>query len=93
MFSPLVIDTIKVDVVTAMVIGTLVAFIFELCVKRNFKECCKGVQVFFKGMGSMFTSIVSLLVCAEIFARGLQKLAQWTIYLMRHITLALASPA
>lgn len=73
-FSPLVIDTIKVDVVTAMVIGTLVAFIFELCVKRNFKECCKGVQVFFKGMGNMFTSIVSLLVCAEIFAQGLQKI-------------------
>jgi DcuC family C4-dicarboxylate transporter len=28
--------------------------------------------VFFKGMGTMFTSIVSLLVCADVFAQGLQ---------------------
>lgn len=71
-FSPLVIDTVKVDVVTAMVAGTLLAFVFELCIKRNFKECCKGMQVFFKGMGTMFSSIVSLLVCAEIYAQGMQ---------------------
>jgi len=73
-FSPLVIDTIKIDVVTAMIIGTLVAFIFELFVTRDFKACCKGVQVFFKGMGSMFTSIVSLLVCADIYAQSMQKI-------------------
>lgn len=73
-FSPLLIDTIKIDVVTAMVMGTLVAFVCELAVKRNLKECCKGVQVFFKGMGGMFTSIVSLLVCADIYAQGMQKI-------------------
>ena len=73
-FSPLVIDSIKVDVVTAMIMGTLLAFICELCVKRDFLTCCKGVQVFFKGMGSMFTSIVSLLVCADIYAQGMQKI-------------------
>jgi DcuC family C4-dicarboxylate transporter len=73
-FSPLVIDTIKVDVVTAMIIGTLTAFICELIVTRDFKACCKGVQVFFKGMGGMFTSIVSLLVCADIYAQGMQKI-------------------
>lgn len=73
-FSPLVIDSIKIDVVTAMIIGTLLAFFCELAVKRNFRESCKGVQVFFKGMGSMFTSIVSLLVCADIYAQGMQKI-------------------
>lgn len=73
-FSPLVIDTIKVDVVTAMILGTLLAFVCELCVKRDFRACCKGVQVFFKGMGGMFTSIVSLLVCADIYAQGMQKI-------------------
>ncbi|EKT63809.1 C4-dicarboxylate transporter DcuC [Providencia burhodogranariea] len=73
-FSPLVIDTIKIDVVTAMIIGTLTAFVCEIIMKRNFLACCKGVQVFFKGMGGMFTSIVSLLVCADIYAQGMQKI-------------------
>ncbi|MFZ1875095.1 MAG: C4-dicarboxylate transporter DcuC [Chania sp.] len=71
-FSPLVVSSIKIDVVTAMIIGTLLAFFCELLVRRDFKAACKGIQVFFKGMGSMFTSIVSLLVCADVFAQGLQ---------------------
>ncbi|HEY0207981.1 C4-dicarboxylate transporter DcuC [Acerihabitans sp.] len=71
-FSPLLVSAIKIDVVTAMIIGTLLAFACELLVKRDFKVACKGVQVFFKGMGTMFTSIVSLLVCADVFAQGLQ---------------------
>ncbi|MEX2977293.1 C4-dicarboxylate transporter DcuC [Serratia fonticola] len=71
-FSPLVISSIKIDVVTAMIIGTLLAFFCELLVRRDFKTACKGIQVFFKGMGTMFTSIVSLLVCADVFAQGLQ---------------------
>ncbi|CFQ93214.1 C4-dicarboxylate transporter DcuC [Yersinia frederiksenii] len=73
-FSPLFIDSIKIDVVTAMIIGTLTAFVCDLLVKRDFRSCCKGVQVFFKGMGSMFASIVSLLVCADIYAQGMQKI-------------------
>ena len=73
-FSPLVITSIKIDVVTAMILGAVIAFIFELITTRDFKACCKGLQVFFKGMGSMFTSIVSLLVCADIYAQGLQKI-------------------
>ena len=73
-FSPLVIKSIKIDVVTAMILGAVVAFFFELVATRDFKNCCKGLQVFFKGMGSMFTSIVSLLVCADIYAQGLQKI-------------------
>lgn len=73
-FSPLVISTIKIDVVTAMIVGTILAFVCELFVKRDFRACCKGVQVFFKGMGGMFTSVVSLLVCADIYAQGMQKI-------------------
>lgn len=71
--SPLAIASIKIDVVTAMILGVVVAFFFELFATRDFRACCKGGQVFFKGMGSMFTSIVSLLVCADIYAQGLQK--------------------
>lgn len=71
-FSPLVIDSIKLDVVTAMIISTLLTFCCELLIKRDFKAVCKGIQAFFKGMGDMFSSVVSLLVCADVFAQGLQ---------------------
>lgn len=72
--SPLMIKSVKIDVVTAMIAGTLFAFACELIVTRDLTRCCKGVQAFFKGMGSMFTSIVSLLVCADIYAQGMQKI-------------------
>jgi DcuC family C4-dicarboxylate transporter len=32
----------------------------------------KGFQVFFNSMGSSLASVVSLLVCADVFAQGLQ---------------------
>lgn len=73
-FSPLLVKTIKIDVVTAMIAGTLLAFVCELIISRDLTRSCKGVQAFFKGMGSMFTSIVSLLVCADIYAQGMQKI-------------------
>ncbi|MDI6539859.1 C4-dicarboxylate transporter DcuC, partial [Pantoea ananatis] len=73
LLSPLAITSIHIDVVTAMIAGTLIAFFTELVTTRDFKASCAGLQVFFQGMGNMFTSIVSLLVCAEIFAQGLQK--------------------
>ena len=73
-FSPLGIKSVKIDVVTAMFLGAVVALIMELLVTRDLTSCFKGFQTFFKGMGSMFTSIVSLLVCADIYAQGLQKI-------------------
>lgn len=71
-FSPLMVSSIGMDVVTAMIVGALAGFACELCVKRNLKSVFKDFQVFFRGMGTMFTSIVSLLVCADVFAQGFQ---------------------
>ncbi len=71
-FSPLVVSAVNMDVVTAMVLGTLVGFLCELCVRRDLKLVFKDLQVFFRGMGTMFTSVVSLLVCADVFAQGFQ---------------------
>ena len=71
-FSPLLVKAVKMDVVTAMVMGSLLGMLCELLVKRDLKAVFKGFQVFFSGMGAMFTSIVSLLVCADVFAQGFQ---------------------
>ena len=73
-FSPLMVAHIAMDVVTAMVIGACVGLVCELIVKRDVQAVFKGFQAYFAGVGNAFTSIVSLLVCADVFAQGLQVL-------------------
>ena len=72
LFSPLLVREVNVDVVTAMVLGAVAGLVCELFVRRDVKEVLKGFQVFFNGIGSSFASVVSLLVCADVFAQGLE---------------------
>ena len=71
-FSPLMVASVAMDVVTAMVIGACAGLACELVVKRDVKGAFKGFQAYFAGVGNAFTSIDSLLVCADVFAQGLQ---------------------
>ncbi|MCF8481532.1 MAG: C4-dicarboxylate transporter DcuC [Rhodospirillum sp.] len=71
-FSKLLVASVKLDVVTAMVLGALLALVCELIRHRDGKAIAKGFMAFFDGMGGMFARIVSLIVCAEVFAAGLQ---------------------
>ncbi|MBD1399629.1 C4-dicarboxylate transporter DcuC [Pelovirga terrestris] len=71
-FSKLLVSSIKLDVVTAMIIGVFVGMLFEVIRTRDFKSIFKGVMAFFDGMGHMFARIVSLIICAETFAAGLK---------------------
>jgi len=73
-FSPLMVISISTDVVTAMLLGSLNGLLWEIAVKRDIKGAFKGFQMFFNGVGSAFASIVSLLVCADIFTQGLKAL-------------------
>jgi C4-dicarboxylate transporter, DcuC family len=71
-FSPLVVSGINLDVVTTMILGSVLGLGCELFVRRDLKAVFKGFQVFFASIGSTFASVVSLLVCADVFAQGLQ---------------------
>lgn len=72
-FSKLVISSIKMHVVTAMLLGVSIAMIFEMILKPGkTKEVFKDIQVFFNGMGEQFATIVTLIIAGEIFAKGLQ---------------------
>jgi C4-dicarboxylate transporter, DcuC family len=71
-FSPLLVGEVTMDVVTAMVLGSVAGLICELFVKRDIRAAFKGFQVFFNGIGSSLASVVSLLVCADVFAHGLE---------------------
>ena len=70
-FSQLFIKSIKMDVVTAMIVSIIVSMIFEYIRKRDLKEVLKSMQIFFDGMGTQFAAVVTLIVAGEVFAKGL----------------------
>ncbi len=71
-FSKLLVDSIKMDVVTAMIIGMLLGLLCEALRSRDMRTVLKGMMAFFDGMGRMFGRIVTLIICAETFAAGLR---------------------
>jgi DcuC family C4-dicarboxylate transporter len=73
LFSPLVYGAIKLSLQTAIIVSLIIALIVDILTRRDFKLCCKDSQAIFEGMGKVFTSTVSLIVCAELFALGLSK--------------------
>lgn len=72
-FSKLLIKSISMNVITAMLLGFAISMIFELIrYKGKTKEVFKSIQVFFDGMGNQFSTVVTLIIAGEIFAKGLQ---------------------
>lgn len=70
--SPMVIKGYKLDTVTALMFVWLIAVLVELIRWRNPKKVLSDAMSFFKSMGSVFTSIVVLIIAAEMFAAGLR---------------------
>lgn len=71
-FSPLVVDTIRLDVVTAMLISLAMGMLCEGIRQRSLREALAGIVHFFKGMGDIFSTVVTLIVAAEVFAMGVK---------------------
>ena len=62
---------ITLDTTTAMFISLFVALVFEMIRKRKIKEVLDSLKVFWNGMGNIFKSVVTLIITADIFAKGL----------------------
>ena len=62
---------ISLDTTTAMFISLFVALIFELIRTRKIKEVMNSLQIFWNGMGNIFKTVVTLIITADIFAKGL----------------------
>lgn len=71
-FSKLLITTVKMDVVTAMLISVAVSMLFEYIRCRDAKKVFSSLQVFFDGMGVQFAAVITLIVAGETFAHGLK---------------------
>lgn len=62
---------IELDTTTAMFVSLAVAMIFELIRLRSFSAAFTMMKSFWEGMGKVFTNVVTLIVAAEIFSKGL----------------------
>jgi DcuC family C4-dicarboxylate transporter len=71
-FSPLMVDTIRLDVVTSMLISLAIGMTCEGIRHRSLRQAFAGIVHFFRGMGNIFSSVVTLIVAAEVFATGIK---------------------
>ena len=55
-----------------MMTCTLFSFLVDCLYTRNFRKSCENIKSFFSGMGRVFASTVSLIICAGVFADGLK---------------------
>ena len=69
-FNRFVIDSVKLDVPTAMIISFTIALICEL-IRKSPKEVLTTGMEFFNMMGKQFATVVTLIVAGELFAKGL----------------------
>ncbi|MFT6166162.1 MAG: DcuC family C4-dicarboxylate transporter [Vicingaceae bacterium] len=62
---------IALDTTTAMFISLFIALIFEFIRKRKLKAVLESLSTFWNGMGNIFKTVVTLIIAADIFAKGL----------------------
>ena len=70
-FMHLLPEPVRLDTNAAMLAGLLTALLFEAVRTRNLPEVFKSLDVFWNGMGDIFKSVVTLIVTADIFSKGL----------------------
>ncbi len=71
-FSKLVYQGVRLELVTALLTCTMIAFFFDLIAHRDSKKAVDNTRAMFTGMGKVFGTTVILIVCAEVFAAGLK---------------------
>lgn len=71
-FSPLTFSSIRLNTISALLLVWIAVVVLEMIRRQEVKEVLKDGSCVFKSMGSMFTSIVALIICAEFFANGLK---------------------
>lgn len=62
---------ITLDTTTAMIISLFIALVFELIRTKSIKKVFESLKIFWDGMGNIFKTVVTLIIAADIFAKGL----------------------
>jgi DcuC family C4-dicarboxylate transporter len=70
-FNTLFEDPVSLDTTTAMLISLFVAMMFEWVRHRKLRPVLESLKVYWNGMGNIFKTVVTLIIAADIFSRGL----------------------
>ncbi len=70
-YTGLFTNTINLDITTATLISLFAAMTFELIRYRDFGKVFYSLKTFWNGMGHCFTGVITLIICAEIYSKGL----------------------
>ncbi|EAZ95241.1 hypothetical protein FBBAL38_09639 [Flavobacteria bacterium BAL38] len=62
---------ITLDTTTAMIISLFIALLFEMIRTKDIKLVFNSLKVFWDGMATIFKGVVTLIIAADIFAKGL----------------------
>lgn len=62
---------ISLDTTTAMLVSLFAAMLFELIRTKSIKTVYESLKIFWGGMGNIFKTVVTLIIAADIFAKGL----------------------
>ena len=71
--------TVKLDIITANLIGFFIVFICDLIVTKDVKRLGENLKKVFEWMGQYFTNIVVIIVAAGVFAEAIKQLRGVTI--------------
>ena len=92
-FSKMAVASIKMDVITAMLISIMIGMIFEYVRHRDAKKVMSSIQVFFDGMGVQFATVITLIVAGQMFAEGLIKIGAINAMIVSAQSLGLGATA
>lgn len=73
-FAAYFIPNVKIDVVTANVLGIAITFLIEFIRRPDCGEIPKDIVVILRAMGDIFVSVVSIIIAASVFAEGIKTL-------------------
>ena len=71
-FSKLGYESIQLNTVTALFLSWIFGVVVELIRLRDVKKVFGDAMAMIKGMGSLFSTVVALIIAAEIFATGIK---------------------
>ena len=63
--------TVELDIATAIMVSLVVSMLFDLIHSRSLCTMFHALKIFWAGMGKTFANVITLIVCAEIFSKGL----------------------
>lgn len=71
---------VKIDVITANLIGFACTFAIEFIMRKDKSEIPNDMVIILKAMGNVFANVVSIIISASVFAQGIKILGGITIF-------------